>query len=35
MDAFSTTRGNNHLEFASKEEADEVYDSWQPKYQKN
>ena len=32
MYAFNTTRGNIHLEFASKEEADEVYDSWQPKY---
>ena len=31
MYAFNT-RGNNHLEFASKEEADELYDSWQPKY---
>ena len=29
MYAFNTTRGNIHLEFASKEEADEVYDSWQ------
>ena len=30
--AFNTTRGNVHLEFASKEETDNVYDSWQPNY---
>ena len=30
--AFNTTRGNIHIEYASKEEAKVVYDRWQPEY---
>ena len=30
--AFNTTRGNVHLEFVSKEEADEVFEKWKPEF---
>ena len=30
--AFNTTRGNVHLEFVSKEEADEVFEKWKPDF---
>ena len=30
--AFSTTRGNVHLEFVSKEEADRVFENWKPEF---
>ena len=30
--AFNTTRGNVHLEFLSKEEADEVFEKWKPEF---
>ena len=32
LHAFKTTRGNVHLEFASKEEADEVFEKWKPEF---
>ena len=32
IDAFNTIRGNVHLEFASKEEADEVFEKWKPDF---
>ena len=30
--AFNTTKGNFHLEFVSKEEADEVFEKWKPEF---
>ena len=32
INAFNKTRGNVHLEFVSKEEADEVFENWKPEF---